>query len=151
MPQSLSCLFVHAIFSTHNRIRFLDDLAQRQATYAYMAGISKHHGFTPILINGMSDHVHILATQSRTVTISNWVGQMKTRSTLWVKDQDWGSKNFGWQHGYAAYSVSVSDVDRVRQYISDQESHHRKQSFQDEYRQFMREHGIQWLEEFVWD
>jgi len=151
MPQSLASLYVHLVFSTKDRRPFLADRSIRSQVHAYLGGISSKVGFSPILIGGVEDHVHVLACQSRTTTIASWAGTIKPNCTNWIKGQDWGLAQFGWQSGYGAFSVSASEIDNVRTYIANQESHHRKVSFQDEYRDLLREHELLWDERYVWD
>ena len=102
-----------------------------------------------ILVGGVADHVHILCRLSRTRTLAELVREIKRTSSKWIKTK--GLRHFGWQNGYGAFSVSPSHVARVRRYIARQEEHHRKQSFQDEYRGFLDRYGIDYDERYVWD
>jgi REP element-mobilizing transposase RayT len=99
----------------------------------------------------MEDHVHGLARFGRTITQAEWVKELKRVSNLWLKEQRVTYGDFQWQGGYADFSVSQSNLNRVRNYIADQERHHRKMDFQDELRSLLRKHDVEWDERFVWD
>jgi putative transposase len=116
-----------------------------------MAGALQAIACEPILINGTADHVHILCNLSRTVTIAGLVEEVKKGSSKWIKEQAPACRDFYWQGGYGAFSVSQSDVDQVRTYVATQEEHHRKVSFQDEFRALCDRHGIEMDERYVWD
>ena len=116
-----------------------------------MAGILQKIGCEAILINGVADHVHILCNLSRTISIAKLVEELKTEPSKWMKEQGASFRDFHWQGGYGAFSVSESNVEVVREYIADQEKHHATLSFQDEFRAFCRKHGIPIDERYVWD
>ena len=151
MPQSLSAVYLHLVFSTKNRSPFLHDRDIRAETHAYLAGISKKHDCPAILVGGVEDHVHMLARQSRTISQADWVKELKRASSLWMKERYPLLKDFAWQSGYGAFSVSQSSVEKVTTYIAEQEEHHRVKSFQDEFRAMLTKHGITWNEQYVWD
>jgi REP element-mobilizing transposase RayT len=119
-----------------------------------LGGISKSLSCAPLRVGGVEDHVHILARLSRTITQADWIKELKRVSSLWVKDplaSDAPMGDFAWQGGYACFSVSVSKLDVVIDYIERQEEHHRKLSFQDELRGMLKKHGETWDERFLWD
>lgn len=151
MPQSLSAVYLHAVFSTKERRPFLCDAGLRGEVHSYLGGISKQLDCAPIIVGGVEDHVHVLARQSRTVTQADWVKELKRVSSLWIKQRDSSLHEFSWQSGYGVFSVSPSNVDTVTRYIADQEQRHRKTTFQDEYRAFLKRHGVAWDERYVWD
>jgi REP element-mobilizing transposase RayT len=93
----------------------------------------------------------LLARFARTITQADWVKQLKRVSNLWLKQQGQEYADFEWQGGYAVFSVSRSNLDKVRRYIADQEKHHRKIGFQDELRALLRKHDAEWDEPYVWD
>ncbi len=99
----------------------------------------------------MDDHVHILAHHARTITQADWVKELKRVSSLWIKQRDPSLRDFAWQSGYGIFSVSASNLEAVKHYIANQEEHHRKTTFQDEYRAFLKRHAIPWDEKYVWD
>ncbi len=148
MPQSLSCLLVHAVFSTKNRQPFLVDPGFRNEVQCYIGGVSKKLDCPPIVVGGAEDHVHALVRWSRTIPVADWMKEVKRVSSIFCKAR---LPEFAWQGGYGAFSVDPSSLDRVAAYIRNQEEHHRKVSFQDELRQIMREHGVEWDERYVWD
>ena len=106
MPQSLSVVYIHLVFSTKERCPFLRDERIRVSVHSYLGGISKQLGCAPIITGGMEDHVHILARFGRTITQAEWVKELKRVSNLWIKQQ-YSIRNFEWQGGYADFSVSV--------------------------------------------
>lgn len=151
MPQSLARVVVHCVFSTKNRVPFLKDPDVRIRLQAYMAGILQGISCDPILINGTEDHVHVLCNLSRTATIADLIEETKKGSSKWMKEQGPSFRDFFWQGGYGAFSVSQSNVEAVRAYIAEQERHHHKTSFQDEFRALCRKHGVEIDERYVWD
>ena len=151
MPQSLSSVYVHLVFSTKDRRPFLGDPAVRQALHAYLGSISKELESAPIKVGGVADHVHVLARLSRTLSQADWVKELKRVSNLWLKDQSLEFKAFEWQKGYSIFSVSQSNLPQVEQYVARQEEHHRKSSFQDELRALLERHQLEWDDKYVWD
>jgi REP element-mobilizing transposase RayT len=151
MPQSLARVVLHLVFSTKNRTSFLQDGELRAQLHAYLAGALQKVDCEPILINGVEDHVHLLCNLSRTLTIASLVEEAKKSSSMWMKQRGTRCRAFYWQAGYGAFSVSQSNVEQVRAYITAQEEHHRSLSFQDEFRALCRKHGISIDERYVWD
>lgn len=151
MPQSLSAVYVHLIFSTKNRAVWLRDDELRSELHSYLGRVSKELGCTPVFVGGVEDHVHVVARLARTISQSEWVKEVKRVSSAWVKKRSPGMREFGWQGGYGVFSVSASKIDAVREYVERQEEHHRKVSFQDEFRSFLRRYDVQWDERYVWD
>lgn len=151
MPQSLSTVYIHLIFSTKDRTPYLQEAELRAEIHAYLGGISKKLEYPPLITGGTADHIHLLARLGRTETQANWVKELKRVSSGWVKEQNERLAKFAWQAGYGTFSVSASNVEKVRTYIAGQEEHHRRVSFQEEYREFLRRYGIEWDERYVWD
>ena len=151
MPQSLSAVYIHLVFSTKNRIPFLRDTDLRKETYAYLSGISKKLDCPTIAVGGVEDHVHLLARVARTITQAEWVKELKRVSSLSLKEKGHAYADFAWQAGYADYSVSQSNVEQVRAYIMIREEHHKRIGFQDELRVLLRKHEIEFEERYVWD
>jgi REP element-mobilizing transposase RayT len=148
MPQSLSDVLVHIVFSTKNRTPWITPEIRREL-YPYLGAVIRDMGCVPIQIGGVEDHVHFLLVLSRTITIAQVVEKIKTPSSKWMKTK--GVPGFAWQGGYGAFSVSASERAVVVAYILGQEEHHRKVTFQDEFRAMLKEHGIAWDERYVWD
>ncbi len=151
MPQSLARIVLHIVFSTKNRVPFLRDAQLRAQLHAYMAGTLREIGCEAILIGGVEDHVHILCNLARTITAAKLVEQVKKSSSKWMKAQGPQHAGFYWQGGYGVFSVSQSNVEAVRAYVGAQEEHHRKVSFQEEFRALCRRHGVEVDERHVWD
>jgi putative transposase len=150
MAQSLAKLYVHLIFSTKNRQAILAEEI-RPDLHDYLGGILRDLECPAIEINTESDHVHLLFSLARTVTLSDVVANIKRGSTTWLKSRNGVYSEFHWQAGYGAFSVSQSALDEVRAYIRNQREHHRRLSFQDEFRAFLRRHSIAFDEAYVWD
>ena len=152
MPQSLAKVVVHLVFSTKNRTPWLQGQELRQEFFAYMATILRNNVDSPaILINGVEDHVHVLGLLSRKFAIMDVVQEAKTETSKWLKKQSPALSAFAWQAGYGIFSVSESNIPAVKSYIENQEDHHRRMSFQDEFRELCKRHGIEWNERYVWD
>lgn len=151
MPQSLAKILVHTVFSTKDRRPFLSDKSLREELHRYLGGILANHDCQPIIIGGVEDHVHILTALARTVTAAETVKEVKRGSSLWLKTKSPDLDGFAWQNGYGIFSVGFSQVETVRDYIAGQEEHHRKVSFQDEFRSFLRKYEIEFDERYVWD
>jgi REP element-mobilizing transposase RayT len=150
VPQSLACLYVHLIFSTKNRELFIvPDLGPR--LYGYIGGILRQTGEVLVEAGGMPDHIHLLVSLGRQASVADTVRTVKANSSRWVHETFPDRAAFGWQNGYGAFTVSHSNVESVREYIRGQAEHHKKRSFQDEYREFLRRHAIEWDERYVWD
>ncbi len=140
------------VFSTKDRTPWLKNSDVRQQLYAYMATILRDNVDSPALvINGIEDHVHVLCLLSRKFAIKDLIQEAKTETTKWLKRQSPLFASFAWQAGYGAFSVSESKVPDVREYIKNQEEHHRRMSFQDEFRLICQRHAISLDERYVWD
>ena len=151
MPQSLSAVYIHLVFSTKERRPFLRDKPLRQALHPYLGAISKQLECPPLVVGGVEDHVHLLCRFARTITQAEWVKELKRVSNGWLKEQARDQWDFQWQGGYADFSVSQSNLPEVSRYIAQQEQHHKKMSFQDELRALFRKHELEWDERYVWD
>lgn len=151
MPQSLAHLVLHIIFSTKNRIPWLRDMAIREELHAYMATILQAMECPALLINGVEDHVHVLCQLSRTIPVCGLVEELKKQPSKWIKAKGPSYREFHWQAGYGAFSVSQSRVSDVRRYIADQKQHHKKTTFQDEFRMLCKKHGLELDERYAWD
>jgi len=150
MPQSLSRILVHLVFSTKNREPNLSTALQADL-HPYLAATLDNMDCPSLRVGGVGDHVHLLFGLSRTRTIAEIVETVKTASTKWIKSKDARLNNFHWQSGYAAFSVSQSDADQVVSYIVNQAEHHRKRTFQEEYRLLLEKYQVPFDERYVWD
>jgi putative transposase len=151
MPQSLARILVHPVFSTKDRRPLLRDTALRQELHHYLGGILKHLDWQPIIVGGVEDHVHLLASLSRTCAAAEMVKEVKRGSSLWAKERDAWMQDFGWQNGYGMFSIGASQIEDVRRYIAAQEQQHRKLSFQDEFRRLLKRYELAYDERYVWD
>lgn len=150
MPQSLSAVYIHLVFSTKHRQPFLRDKNLREKLHAFLGGTSKKLDCPTIIVGGVEDHVHLLARFSRTITQADWVKELKRVSNIWLKKEG-GLTEFEWQAGYADFSVSKSNLIEVRRYIENQEEHHKKMSFQEEVRALLTKHDLEWDERYIWE
>jgi REP element-mobilizing transposase RayT len=149
MAQSLSKIWIHIIFHTkNNSVEIKKDTAAE--LYAYIGAIIKDNESTPIIINGTGNHIHILCVLSKNKALAELVEEIKRHSSRWIKTKDEYYKNFAWQGGYGGFSVSPSLCEKTKQYIENQEVHHQKRTFMDEYRLFLNEYGIEYDEQYVW-
>ena len=151
MAQSLAKVLVHIVFSTKHRYPFLADADVNDEMHAYLGGTCNGLDCPVLIVGGAADHVHILCKLTRNYSIAKVVGDMKRESSKWVKTKSGAFKKFAWQNGYGIFSVSQSQVERVRKYIEGQEEHHRKKTFQDEYRSFLKHYEVEYDERYVWD
>jgi putative transposase len=148
MPSTHTSLHVHAVFSTKDRFPSIEnDWTPR--LHAYMGGTLNGLGAKPLSIGGVSDHVHLLIGLKPTQAVSDVVRELKKASSTWVHEEI-GRTKFAWQEGYGAFSVSHANIEKVREYISAQGEHHKKRSFQDEYRDFLELNGIEFDERYLW-
>src|SRR5690606_34200919 len=123
----------------------------RPALFAYQAGTFRELESPAIVIGGERDHVHALFMLSKNRALTEVIEGVKRSSSKWIKTQGPSFSAFQWQGGYGAFSVSQSQVARVRQYIESQEAHHKQVSFQDEFRAFLRRYRVDFDERYVWD
>ena len=151
MAQSLSRLWTHLIFSTKNRSPFLSDKTIRTDVHGYLAKMLRSQDCETLIVNGVEDHIHALFALSRTHCIADVVKEVKRTSSGWVKELSPRLSEFHWQGGYGAFSVSQSNLKEVIRYIENQEEHHKRVTFQDEYRAFLKAYGIEYDERYVWD
>ena len=149
MPQSLANILVHLVFSTQHRQPVLT-VAVQDALGAFVGGILANHDCRPLSIGIQPDHAHLLFALSRTLALADAVKAIKTQSSEWLRAQH-GLTDFHWQHGYGAFSVSVSSISSVHSYIEKQSEHHRKLTFQDELRRFLSKHQVTYDERYLWD
>ncbi len=150
MSQSLSKLYVHIVYHVKCTSVYMRK-QERQELYAYSAAIIKDTGSIPLIINGVHDHIHILSVLSKNIALAKLVEEVKRNSSRWIKTKDKYYKDFAWQGGYGAFSISESDISVKKRYIANQEEHHRKKSFREEYLVFLKEYGIEYDEKYLWN
>lgn len=150
MAHTFTNLLTHIIFSTKDRRPFVDaNLKSR--LYPYLGGIIRELGGKALKVNGPADHVHILASLPAKFAPAEIIGKAKSNSTGWVHKNFPDHRDFGWQTGYAAFSVSHSQIQTVEDYIAGQEEHHRKVSFKEELLTFLKKHEIEFDEKYIWE
>jgi len=150
MPQSLSRILTHMIFSTKNRVCNLPSEIQSEL-HPYIAVTLRENGCPSLQIGGIDNHVHLLFGLSRTLSIAQVVEIVKTSSSKWLKGKGTDFADFHWQSGYGAFSISQSNANAVIRYIENQKEHHRKMTFQEEYCHFLKRYMIEYDEKYVWD
>jgi REP element-mobilizing transposase RayT len=151
MPQSLVQLYVHLAFSTKDRRPFLRDPALLDRTHAYLAGVCTNQPSPAIKIGGVEDHVHILCRLAKTLDVAALIRELKRDSSKWLKEQKPALRDFAWQNGYGAFSISPSHLEQLTHYIANQQEHHRAESFQEEFRRLCAKYGIALDERYAWD
>jgi putative transposase len=150
MANTYSNLFYHIVFSTKNRVDFID-AQMEDRVWAYMGGIARKHGMTAVQVGGIENHIHGL-TMSKPMHSPSQIAQwLKGESSKWIHEEFPELKHFGWQDGYGVFSVSKSNVPEVIEYIKNQRAHHAKQTFEDEYISLLKLHGIDYDERYVFD
>ena len=150
MPSTHTNLLYHVVFSTKCRIPLITKKLQDEL-YRYIGGIIHAEGGVSLELGGTNDHIHLLVKFKPAVSVSVMLGRIKANSSKWANENKMKLRKFGWQEGYAAFSVSESQVGEVARYIQRQEEHHRKQTFQEEYVALLRRHVIEYDERYLWD
>jgi len=150
MPQSLASILVHLIFSTKNRQPLILPDVEPEL-FPYMATVFRGLDSPVLALNGTTDHLHVLFRLGRKIAVADVVEEIKTSSSKWIKTKGPAYRGFYWQNGYGAFSIGESGVAALKSYIAGQKEHHRKTSFQDEYRAFMAKYRIDYDERYVWD
>ena len=151
MPQSLAQIYLHLVFSTKNRAAFLEDATVRENMHKYLSGTCRNLESPSIAVGGVEDHVHILCRQSKKLSVAQLIRELKRESSKWIKEKEAKLKQFYWQNGYGAFSISPSHVDALIEYIRNQEEHHKKETFQDELRRLCKKYGLESDERYCWD
>jgi putative transposase len=150
MPSTYSNLNYHIIFGTKHREPLITPALQAEL-YPYMAGIVRGQHGLALEIGGMPDHVHLVIRIGPDLSVSEIVRLVKANSSKWVNERFAGAGRFAWQRGYGAFTVSFSQLDATRRYVRDQEEHHRTRTFQEEFVEFLKRHGIEFDERHLWD
>ncbi len=149
MANTYTCLHYHVIFSTKNREPWL--LAEiEQRVWQFIGGIARKHRMIALQVGGFADHIHALVTAPPTIAPFQIAQYLKGHSSKWIREEFSMLPNFGWQDGYAAFTVSKSNIPGVIKYIQNQREHHRKRTFQDEYVEFLQANGIEYDKRYLW-
>jgi putative transposase len=150
MPQSLVRNLMHVVFSTKNRVDLIVPEIE-EGLFGYMHGIVENNKSKLILANGTANHVHLLISLGKVISISELIGDIKRESSVWIKAQDTKFGNFYWQEGYGAFSVGQTEDELVIKYIANQKEHHQRKDYKTEFRGFLSKYRIEYDERYVWD
>lgn len=150
MAQSLVKNYLHLVYSTKQREHFLDEGIQPEM-WAYMGALLKDRECYPVKVGGHTDHAHLLFLLSQKIALMDLVEDVKKISSKWIKGKGERYENFYWQRGYGAFSVSISKLKKVIDYIERQREHHRTMDFQNEFRGLLKKHKVDYDERYVWD
>jgi putative transposase len=150
VPQSLSSIMLHIIFSTKHRARLIPAEAAADL-HRYLAAICHAQGCPARQVGGTEDHVHICCSLARTQTCAGLVQELRTGSSKWMKTRAAPLTEFAWQNGYGAFSIDGERLNAVKEYIANQPKHHAGIGFQDEFRELLRRYGVAFDERYVWD
>lgn len=150
MGQSLNKIYVHLVFATKYRNPMISDEIKDEL-FKYLGGICKGLECHPIQVGGYRDHVHILCLLSKKITLMKLLEEVKSHSSKWIKTKGSEFENFYWQNGYGAFSVNPTELEVVKNYIINQEEHHQKKTYQDEFLAFLKKYKIEYDERYIWD
>ena len=150
MSQSLIRAYVHIVFSTKHRLPLINSKIEPEL-HRYIGGICKKLGFHPLAIGGCSNHIHMLCTLSGKTPISKLLEEVKSHSSKWMKTKGEQLRNFYWQNGYGAFSISHEDIEETKTYITNQHAHHDQQTFEQEFVSLLETNGIEYDERYLWD
>ena len=150
MPQSLSNILLHIVFSTKDRRPLIRPDVEPEL-YGYLASICRACDCPAHEIGGTADHVHVVCTLARTVSVSALLEEIKKRSSKWIKTKGTGYRLFSWQRGYGAFSIAQSQLAAARRYAAGQKEHHKKRSFKEEFVALLTRYRVAYDERYVWD
>ncbi len=150
MPGTYTKLFYHIVFSTKNRANFISTAIEEEL-YKYLAGVVRGIGGSCIAVNGMPDHVHMLVILPPKIALSDAMREIKANSSKWLHETKPELAKFGWQDGFAAFTVSKSAVDSVREYIRNQKTHHGRRDYKAELLELLARHEVEFDERYLWD
>lgn len=150
MPGTFSQIYIQYVFAVKGRENLLLN-PWREEVFKYIAGIIKGKNHKPIIVNGVTDHVHVFVGLKPAIPISDLIRDVKNNSSNFINENKFVKGKFEWQEGYGAFSYSHSQLDNVYQYILNQEEHHRKTSFKQEYISFLKKFEIEYEEKYLFD
>ena len=150
MANTFSQIYIQIVFAVKHRNALIDPTWEDQL-YKYITGIVQNKEQKMIAINGMPDHIHIFIGMKSTCCLSNLVQEIKKSSNTFIKDNDLSSKPFNWQEGFGAFSYSHSQIDSVYKYVMNQKEHHKKQTFKEEYIDFLKKFEVEYDDKYLFD
>src|SRR5690606_1424276 len=150
MAQSIAYNYSHIVFSTKYRYPFIDDEIKDEL-FRYIGGLCKKLDFNPVIVGGYRDHIHILCVLSRKVALMDFMENVKSNSSKWMKTNGEKYLNFYWQRGYGSFSVNPAEIDVVKNYIKNQEAHHNRKTYKQEYLGFLKKYNVEYDERYLWD
>ena len=148
MPNTYTQLYIHFVFAVQNRLSLIQ-INWQNDLYKYMNGIIEDQGHKQFAINGMPDHVHILVSMNPRQATSELMFQIKRSSSLWINEKRLVAGRFSWQEGFGAFSYGKSQVQDVCRYIENQQVHHKKRTFHEEYIEILKAFDVEYDERFV--
>jgi putative transposase len=149
MANTYTSLYYHLVFSTKNRVAFIKPEIESRV-WAYLGGVARAHKMTALQVGGVEDHIHTLVMAPATLSPSEIAKYIKGDSSKWMHQEFPELGGFAWQDGYGAFTVSKSNLPDVIRYIENQREHHHRRTFQEEYLDFLKKHGIDYDERYVW-
>ena len=147
-PGTFTQLYIHLVFAVKFKDKVLHD-AIRKKVFKYMSGILTNQKHKSIIINGVSDHVHILFGLNPAISISDTVHNLKRSSSIFINNEKLCKGRFAWQEGYGAFTYGRRQLDSIYRYIENQESHHKKRSFKEEYMKFLGDNDIRYDKQYL--
>lgn len=148
MANTYTQIHIHSVFSVQNRMSLIQNL-WKDRLYQYIITIIQNHGHKVLVIGGMPDHIHILFGFRPTQALSELMQMIKRDSSEWINDEKFVMGKFSWQEGYGAFSYSKSHIDQVARYIANQEIHHKKKTFLEEYKEILTDFGLEYDERYI--
>ena len=149
MANTYTSFYYHVVFSTKNRVGWIKPEIEERV-WAYIGGVARKHKLTALQVGGMEDHIHALVLAPPTLAPSQIAQYLKGDSSKWMHEEFPDLRAFAWQEGYGAFTVSRSNLPEVIAYIQNQRKHHQTRTFQEEYREFLQKHGIEYDEQYMW-
>ena len=150
MASTYSQIYIQYVFAVKGRKNLLHK-AWREEVFKYISGIIKAKDQKPIIVNGVADHVHVFVGLKPSMCISDLVRDIKNNSSKFINEQGWINGKFSWQEGYGAFSYAHSQIDNVYHYILNQEEHHRKKTFKEEYLEFLQKFEVEYDDKYLFD
>jgi len=150
MPQSLSQILLHIVFSTRDRKKLLQSTFKKDL-YSYIVGICRSNDSKCYRVGGTENHIHIACTLPRTIAVSKFIAEIKASSSRWINKNHMNEEKFYWQAGFGVFSLGISQLKILTNYIDNQEEHHKEKSFQEEFKILLDKYSVEFQEEYLWN